>query len=162
VSSSADVEPEASADGAPRGAVFWIGAVIGVAIMAFGLRGLFENSRGTQPLEFSKWFIGADLLHDILIAPAVALVGLFVARLIARPWRAPVQAGLFATAIVLAVGWAPLQGYGRTTAAGNATVLPLDYSTAVATVVGVVWLLALVWLATIALRRARSPDSANR
>ncbi|MGZ8752164.1 MAG: hypothetical protein ACXW1S_04210 [Acidimicrobiia bacterium] len=131
-----------------------MGAAVGIGIMAFGFRGLFENSRATQPLEFAKWFVGADLLHDLVIAPVAALVGVFVARLFPRPWRFPVQAGLFATAIVLAVGWAPLRGYGRATAVGNATVQPLDYSTAVATVVGVVWIIVAGWLAVIATRRS--------
>jgi hypothetical protein len=154
VSSSGDSErPGAGAD-APSGVVFWIGAVLGIGIMVFGIRGLFEDSRATQPLEFSKWFIGADILHDLVIAPVAALVGVFVARLLPRPWRLPVQAGLFASAIVLAVGWAPLRGYGRATAIGNATVQPLDYSTAVATVVGVVWIIIACWLGMIALGRS--------
>ena len=100
--------------------------------------------------------MGADLLHDLVIAPVVALVGVFLARLLRRPWRLPVQAGSAATAIVLAVGWAPLRGYGRATAVGNPTVQPLDYSTAVATVVGVVWVVVLGWLAAIAFRRIRA------
>ncbi len=159
MSSSAELTPDpvdpVTGDEAPSGAVFWIAATIGIGIMAFGLRGLFDNSKATQPLEFAKWFIGADLLHDLVIAPVALLVGVVVARIIPRPWRLPVQAGLFATAIVLAVGWAPLRGYGRDVAIGNTTVLPLDYSTAVATVVGVVWLVILVWLGAIAARRDR-------
>lgn len=150
-----------SGDEAPNGAGFWVGAVAGIGIMAFGVRGLLQHSGATQPLEFSKWFIGADILHDLVLAPAVALVGVVVARLIPRPWRFPVQAGLFATAIVLAVGWAPLRGYGRATAVGNGTVQPLDYSTAVATVVGVVWMLAIAWLVVIAFTRARGGAPAD-
>ncbi len=144
-----------SRDEAPSGVAFWIGAVVGIGIMVFGLRGIFINAGATQPVEFAKWFIGADLLHDLVIAPLVALVGVVVVRLLSRPWRGPVQAGLMATAIVVAVGWAPLHGYGRVTAIGNGTVQPLDYSTAVATVVGVIWALVLVWLAVIAVRRTR-------
>ena len=161
MSSSAEVEPSTDASDAPSGVVFWVGAAIGIGIMAFGVRGLLENSRATQPMEFSKWFVGADLLHDLVIAPVAILVGAIVARLVPRPWRLPVQAGLFATAIVLAVGWAPLRGYGRAVAVGNDTVLPLDYSTAVATVVGVVWLVVGVWFGAIALRRWRGDATAD-
>ena len=150
-----DENSEAPSSDAPTGATFWIGAVTGIGIMAFGLRGLFMNAGATRPTEFAKWFIGGDLLHDLVIAPLVVLVGVLVARLLPRPWRWPVQAGLVATAIVLAVGWAPLRGYGRANAPGNATVQPLDYSTAVATVVGVVWAIVAIWLAAMAVRRGR-------
>ena len=100
--------------------------------------------------------MGADLLHDLVIAPTVGCVGVFLARLLPRPWRYPVQAGVMASAIVLAVGWAPLRGYGHATAIGNPTVQPLDYSTAIAAVVSVVWSLVLCWFAIIAVRHHRA------
>lgn len=147
----------------PAGAAFWVAAVVGIGIMAFGLRGILTNQRATEPTEFAKWFVGADLVHDLVVAPVVAVVGFAVARLVARPWRLPVQAGVFATAVVVAIGWAPLHGYGHASAPGNTTVQPLDYATAVPTVVAVVWLAVGAWLAVIAIRRAsarRRPRSA--
>ena len=103
------------------GPAFWTGALIGIAIMLFGLRGMITNARATRPFEFTRWLVGADLVHDLLIAPAVCIVGALVARLLPRPWRGPIRAGLVASAIVLAVGWAPLRGYGRTAVPDNPT-----------------------------------------
>lgn len=136
------------------GATFWAGAVSGIGIMLFGLRGLLENARATEPPASLAWLVGADLVHDLLIAPAACLVGVLLTRALPRPWRAPIRGALFATAIVLAVGWAPLRGYGRATVPDNPTVQPLHYGTAVATVLVVVWLIALAWLLGIAWRRA--------
>jgi hypothetical protein len=68
--------------------------------------------------------------------------------------RRPVRAGLFATFVVVLVGWAPLRGYGRDRVPDNPTVDPLDYATAIPTVLTVVWLFTLGWIA-VAVRRGR-------
>ena len=60
------------------------------------------------------------------------------------PWRWPIRAAAIGSAIVLAVSYPALRGFGRETAPGNATVLPLDYTTAVLTVLSVIWVAALV------------------
>jgi len=53
--------------------------------------------------------------------------------------------GAVGTAFVLLVGYPALRGFGRATAPGNASVLPLDYPTAIVTAVAVVWGLAALW-----------------
>ncbi len=66
--------------------------------------------------------------------------------------QAPVRAGLIASAVVVAVAFPAWGGFGRK--ANNPSVLPLDYTTATLTVIGVVWVLVAVWLATRIVRRA--------
>jgi hypothetical protein len=91
------------------------------------------------------WVVAADLLHDLVLAPLVCVLGLAIARFVAPPLRWPIRAGAIATAIVLLVAYPALRGFGRRTAPGNASVQPLDYTTAVLTVLAVVWGAALVW-----------------
>ncbi len=129
-----------------RGPGFWVGFAIGSAVMAFGLAGLLDNADAVHPAEFAKWFVGADLVHDFVVAPVVLVVGAVLVRAVRMPWRVPLQAGFVASAIVLAVAWAPLRGYGRAVVPDNATVQPLDYSTALLTVLAVVWAAVAVWL----------------
>ena len=67
---------------------------------------------------------------------------------------APVRAGLFASIVVILVGWAALRGYGRDQVPDNPTVDPLNYGTAVLTVLLTVWAAVALW-AGFAIRRSR-------
>jgi hypothetical protein len=136
------------------GVAFWIGLVIGGAVMAFGIRGAFMNSRATDPAVLVQWVVGADLVHDLLIAPIAIGVGWAATRIVPLAARIPVQLGLVATGVVLIVGWAPLRGYGRATVPDNPSVQPLDYSTAILTVLVAVWVVVGAWI-TVRLVRAR-------
>jgi hypothetical protein len=133
--------------------VFWSCAVVGGGICLYGLHGLVGALNGITSRQFLQWFVGADLAHDLVVAPAACLVGAVIARLAPESARAQLRAAVFATAIVLAVAWAPLHGYGRATAPGNSSVQPLNYATAVLTVLIVVWLLAGSWYAIAIIRR---------
>jgi hypothetical protein len=129
-----------------RGPAFWIGLAVGAAVIAYGVRGVLADADATRPLSFATWLVGADVVHDALVAPLVALVAWPVVRLGPVRWRAPLLAGLFGSAVVLAIAWAPLRGYGRATVPDNGSVQPLDYTTATATVLAVVWLAVSVWI----------------
>lgn len=146
-------EPAAPEPAAPEpaasertGVTFWIALIMGGAVMAFGIRGVITEFGREQSTNLATWVIGADLLHDLLIAPIAILVGWSVVRLAPRRWRAPLNAGLLATGIVLGIAWPALRGYGRAIVPDNPSVQPLDYSTAVAWVLGVVWVAVAIWL----------------
>ena len=66
------------------------------------------------------------------------------------------RAGIFATAIVIAIAWAPLHAYGHATAPGNSSVEPLNYATAVPTVLVAVWALAAGWFTVSVFQRRSS------
>lgn len=132
---------------APGGPAFWVGLVLGGAVMAFGVRGLVNGLSTDSLASVGRWVVGADLVHDLVLAPVVVLVGAAVSRRLPERWRAPIQVGLVATGIVLLVGWVPWRGDGRALVPDNPSVQPLDYTTAILTVVGVVWLAVGVWLA---------------
>ncbi|MGQ0826321.1 MAG: hypothetical protein ACT4OX_15035 [Actinomycetota bacterium] len=139
------------------GTRFWIFAVLGAAVMAYGVWGALDESAATHPRSLATWIVGADLLHDFLIAPLVATVGAAIARVVREPWRTPVRAGVIVTAVVVVVGFPAWGGYGRDRVPDNTSVAPLDYTTAILTVLSGVWLGAALW----ALARARAARHAN-
>jgi len=140
---------------APSGRAFWVGLVLGTSITAFGVAGLITTTSVANAFDVGTWVVGADLLHDLLLAPVVVLVSLLLTRAIPLPWRAPIRSALVASAIFVFIAYPALNGFGRDTAPGNSSVQPLDYGTALATTLAVVWALAGVWLLAIALRRSR-------
>ena len=136
----------------------WIGLAIGVPIMAFAVRGVFADSAATEPPEMARWLVGGLLVHDLVLAPLVAGVGVVLGRVLGDPWRVPVRSGMFASAIVVAVAWAPLWGTARDTVPDNPSVQPLDYSTAVVSVLAVIWATVGIWLVAVASDRWRRPS----
>ena len=134
--------PEAPTERA--GAAFWIALVIGAGIMAFGIRGALDQLKSFP--DVATWVIGADLIHDFVVAPIAIVVGWAVGRVVPMRWRAPIQAGLMATGITVAIGWPGLRGYGRHLVPDNPSVQPLNYATAVGTVVGIIWTVVAIWL----------------
>lgn len=142
-----------------HGAGFWVALAVGWAVIGLGVVGLMRAKYGISgALEVGAWVVGGHAVHDLLLAPAVFLVGILVARVLRPGWRAPIHFGLAASIATVAVAYPALAGYGRKPR--NPTVLPLDYATAVLTVVGVVWLIVGVWLAALG-ARARRRDTAG-
>jgi hypothetical protein len=142
---------------------FWGAAAIGGTICLYGLHGLVGALHGIRSRQFLQWFVGADIAHDLIVAPAACLIGAAIARLVHPSARAHVRAGLFATAVILAIAWAPLHAYGHATAPGNSSVEPLNYATAVPTVLIAVWALVGCWFTITMLQRrpARQPGTAS-
>ncbi|MEO6467779.1 MAG: hypothetical protein ABIP21_01670 [Acidimicrobiia bacterium] len=139
------------------GAAFWIALVVGGGIMAFGIRGALDDLRSFS--DVATWVIGADLIHDFVVAPIAVGIGWAVGRVVPMRWRAPIQAGLMATAITVAIGWPGLRGYGRHLVPDNPSVQPLNSATAVGTVIGFIWAVVAIWLITRALRPRPTPAS---
>jgi hypothetical protein len=105
----------------------------------------YVDRRGTADLvRLGEWVVGGNVVHDVVLVPAALLVTWLVARVVREPWRTPLLAGLGATACILLVSVPLLGGYGRK--AGNPSLLPLDYPSAVGTAVGIVWVGAALWL----------------
>ena len=101
-----------SEDDHEHGLVFWSTALAGAGLCTYGIWGLFSESAFTQPSSFARWFVGGALVHDALVAPLAAAIGVVLLRVAGRH-RLAVRSALFMTAVVTAVAWAPLRGYGR-------------------------------------------------
>jgi len=138
------------------GRAYWVSVVIGGAVMAFAVRGALVDLPLSSFGSWGKWLIGLDLVNDFVILPVVALIGLGLARLPLGRGRAPVQAGLFASAIVIVIVWPCLLGLS---ASGNPTIQPLDYTTATLTVLAVVWALVGAWAMIRQLDRRSRPEA---
>ena len=117
----------------------------GYGIMILGALGLLRDVSLRRAGQIAAWVVAADVLHDFVLAPLVCVLGLVIARRVAPTWRWPVRAGAIGTALVLALAYPALRGFGRETAPGNPSVLPLDYPTAALTALGIVWGLAVLW-----------------
>jgi len=140
----------------PGGPFFWAMFLTGWAVLLFGAWTMLREPDRTKPLYSFALALGSNIAHDALLAPVVCLVGIALARLSPRSMRAPITLGLFATGVVLAIAYAPLRGLGLRE--DNPTVLPLNYTTATLTVLGVVWALVAGWSA-IRIIRGRSQAS---
>ena len=133
------------------GPLFWVSAAAGWAVIAWGLRGIFVHSLDTRPSNLARFVVGGALLHDLLVAPVVVLVGVLFARTVPRRARPVVQGALAATAIVALFSYPMVRAYGL--AARNPTSLPHNYTANLLVVLGVVWAVA----AAAVLVRVRRP-----
>lgn len=139
----------------PLGRSFWIGVAIGGPVAAYGFASVLGRVDATSPPDLARWLAVILLTHDLLIVPVVGVVGLALARIAPGVARAPVQIALFASAVVVAVAYPAIRGFGRLP--NNPTVQPLDYASATLTVLVVVWLAVAIWTVTRLVARRRMP-----
>ncbi|MEX2257015.1 MAG: hypothetical protein WEC34_16385 [Acidimicrobiia bacterium] len=141
---------------APSGRAFWWALAIGGAVTAFGVGGLISTTSVANAIDVGTWVVGADLVHDLILAPMVMIISLALTRTLPLPWRAPVRSALVASVILMIVAYPAVRGFGHDTAPGNSSVQPLDYTTGLATALAVVWGIAGVWLVAMAVNRNRN------
>ena len=66
----------------------WVAMAVGGAIVAFGARGLLQNGgRGTSSAV--RWIVGSALALDLVIEPALALIGFAARRAVPSPMVPP-------------------------------------------------------------------------
>jgi Kef-type K+ transport system membrane component KefB len=133
-------------------AVFWVSALAGWAVIAYGIRGLLQHHIDTRPSELGRFVIGAALLHDLLVAPIVLIIGITVARAVPARVRALVQAALIVSGAVALFSYPAVRGFGRSL--HNPSSLPHNYATDLILVLGIVWAVASA-LAVISAGRGR-------
>lgn len=119
---------------------FWIGLAAGTPIMVYGVRGLVGHLPGVQLSSFAVWFVGAAVVHDLLLGPLVGAIGWILLRTVPRVAVAPVQIALIASGIVALVSWPFVRAYGITP--GEPSFLSRNYTASVLIVWTLVWALA--------------------
>jgi hypothetical protein len=124
--------------------------VLGLGCFAFGVAGLLRHADETVPLDALKFLVGGLLLHDGILAPAVMVGGLLLARLVPRRYRPTVQGALVVSAALTLVAIPPLTGRGRL--ANNPSILPQDYGEGLLVALGVTWAIAALLLVRAAVR----------
>lgn len=141
---------------------FWIGLAAGLPLIAIGVKGIALSSGVSAPRSFVEWLLGGDLVHDLVIAPAVLAVGALLRRVVPARYLGPVQWATALTAIVALFTLIPLFGWGKRP--GEPTVQPLNYPLGFGIVAGAVWVsagVAMLWRRR-ALPGRRSPGGAQR
>jgi hypothetical protein len=129
--------------------------VLGLAMVGYGLAGLFTDP-GTRPLNHLL-FLGAILVgHDLTLLPLAIILGALLARWLPARARAPVQAGLFASAVVSFFALPFVIGAGRRP--DDPSALPLNYARGLTLVLVLIW--TVVALAALRRRVPSRPDSA--
>ncbi len=124
-------------DGHRAGPRFWISQALGWGVIGFGLFGIVSNSLDTRPAELARFVVGGALLHDLLVAPVVVLLGVVVARTVPGRFRGIVQAALVVSGVVALFSYPLVRAYGL--AAKNPTSLPHNYALNLTVVLAVVW-----------------------
>ncbi len=132
------------------GPLFWVSAAAGWAVIAWGLRGIFEHSLDTRPANLARFVVGGALLHDLFVAPLLLIAGVLLARSVPGRARAVVQGALAISGIVALFSYPLVRAYGLAT--NNPTSLPHNYTANLLVVLGVVWAVA-AGLVIVRLRR---------
>ncbi|HVX42365.1 MAG TPA: hypothetical protein VHC49_00670 [Mycobacteriales bacterium] len=131
-----------------------IGLVAAGAVMAaYGLWRLLTSAHLIAVRSAVTWFIGGALAHDVVLAPAVIVVGAVLARWCPPPVRPFLQAGLIMTGGLTLVAIPVLTGRGYSPKVPSA--LPLNYWHGYLIAVGCIWAAVALAGAFQALRRRR-------
>lgn len=104
--------------------IFYPFLLVGGLCIVWGLRQLVE--RKVPLLPFGEWFVGAAILHDAVLAPAVIVTGWLLGRGVPRRARAPLTAGLVVAGAILLYSVPALLGDGAE--AADPSKLPNDES----------------------------------
>ncbi|MBO2457004.1 hypothetical protein [Actinomadura violacea] len=125
----------------------------GLALIGYGLSGIVAD----VPVgRWAAWFVGAAVLHDGVLVPAVLVAGL-VTGWIPVAYRRVVRGALVVAACVTAVAIPLVLGYGRRPDVPSQ--LPLPYGRNLAIVVGAIAAVAVVALVVQLLTGRRRPMS---
>lgn len=127
---------------------------VGVAMMAWGLRGLLTTA-STKPPNWARFFLGGVIAHDLVFAPIFALVALLAVGQIPAAYRSYVQAGVVITGLVTVVTLPMLVTPGRP---DDPSTLPLPYGRNLAIALACIW--AAVLVTAVVDRRRRSGRAA--
>ena len=144
------------------GTGLWVGLAIGAPVIAYGTWQLVHHSTAARTFAVARWAISGGLLHDLVLVPVMLTVVWLIGRTIPSRAANAVRAGVLGTALVVAIDWAALNGYGDRT--DNPSIHPLNATTATLTAVAVVWILVTIFWAVSWQRsrvHARSPLAAD-
>lgn len=141
------------------GISFWLGLLMGWAVIAYAIAGIIREKEGTNPPGLLRWVVTLAVAHDLLLAPLVAIVGGLLAWVLPRRARGPVLAAFALSATLTLFAWPNVRGYGRR--ALNNSTLPWDYGRNLLEIVAVIWISAAAVIAYRVLHDRRHPMTAG-
>ena len=136
------------------GARFWGAALVGLGVVAFGLRGLLQSDVVGSAWSWARAVVVGLIVHDGVIAPVVGLTSVVLLYLVGTRARPVVQGTLIVLASTIVVAIPALTGEGRNPR--NTSILPHDYAGNLALICGLIVLAGLGCLA-LRLRRRSAP-----
>lgn len=134
---------------------------IGLGFVGVGVRGILTHSHDTHPRSWITWVVAAALAHDLILAPAIGVVGVLVGRLVPRRARAAVQIGLLVSGCVLVVGLTAVLTPGGRHYSDNSSVLPLAYGRNLVIVLAIIWTAIAIGVVVAFRRRTRSIETST-
>ncbi len=140
------------------GVRFWIGVLLGWAMIAFGIHSALRTYHDANPVYSVVTLVVFALVQDLIVAPAVIIIGLGLRRVVrSSPVTATAVGVALISVIVTAFSWPEIRRYGRDPALSS-SLQTLNYATGLLIVLGVVWAVALVVviLRLVLRRRARA------
>lgn len=140
-----------------HGARFWVGVLVGWAIIAFGIHSAFRTGAASRPAHSVVPLLLFAVGNDLLVAPLVIALGLALRRVVRPgPVVGPGVAAALISVLVTAFTWPEIRHYGKDPALAS-SLQTLDYATGLLTVLGVVWAgTAVVVVLRLLWRRRRS------
>jgi hypothetical protein len=135
--------------------------VVGWAIIGFGVKAALAHSYDAHPFGLAVHLVAFDLVHDVVIAPVVLLVGWAAGRFLPEVARGPIRAALASTALFVVFSYPLVRRWGRRPT--NSSTLPLAYGRNLLIIVMVIWMLAAVCMAirVVRLRRGRGAGTTS-
>ncbi len=112
------------------GAVFWTTAVLGWAVIAWGVAGVVRHHVDTRPADLLRFVAGGILLHDLVVVPLALVAAYLLNRAVPAPWRRWVQVTLVVAAplALFAFRWCGATGTSRATRRRCPTTTPPTWS----------------------------------
>jgi hypothetical protein len=129
-----------------------VGLVLGVPVIAYGVRGVFVDATDTHPAELARWIVGAAVVNDLILLPLAGAAAWVLRRFTPTSAWPVVRAGALTVGVLALVAWPFVRGYGDDP--GNPSRLPRDYGLGLAVAVAIVAALTTA-LAAWRVRRAR-------
>ena len=119
--------------------------LLGVATIGYGgWRLVHLLASTTARRSWATFFLGSLVGHDFLLAPLVVLAGVLLARMLPPLVKAPVQAGLIVTGVLVLIEWPFVRRYGIRPDTPSA--LPRNYAHGLLLVLALVWAVIAGWV----------------
>ena len=125
--------------GHEHGLRFWVTTAIGWLIIAYALRGVVHHHIDTRPANLARFVVLSALLHDLVFAPVVLVIGVLVNRLLPGRPKKYIKSSLLSSGIVVLFAFPLVRGYGHSLP-NNPGYLPHNYTIELAIVVAAIWL----------------------
>jgi hypothetical protein len=136
-----------------RGWFFWTSFVAGWIVIGFGVWSAFDHAGSVHPLRFGVWLVGLTLVHDLIVAPTLSAVAIWLVPRLPPRRRGVVLVATIVSGALALISLPALLGNPE----GNPTILPRNYVAGLAVAIAATWIVAVIWIVAARARSERSP-----